>query len=208
MSRLITPSLISSISWFKNCPPTWKGKAIVDLKNQLGRVYSEPTPALTLGIKFEDAVVKATSKPADEVQGSEHFKWIVDEVRGGEFQRRTAIDLNIDGQDYCLYGKIDAYFPTIIKDIKTTSNWKGPQGYLDSFQHRMYCFNEQVECFRYLVATFDEQQHITGHYSVDVDLPDRLSLEAEIVHAVKEAITFLSASTELFNLYITRFCKK
>lgn len=209
MSRLITPSLIGSISWLKTCPPSWKAKAAKDLKNQLARIWSEPAPgsALDLGIKFEAAVVKACALTTEDVKGNEHFKWIVEETRGGEFQRRTALDINIDGQDYCLYGKIDAYFPNIIKDIKTTSNWKGADHYLCSFQHKMYCYNENMRNFRYIVAEFDDAQHIVDHHAVDVDLEDRLSLEAEIVSKVKEAISFLSASTELFNLYTTTFCK-
>jgi len=205
MSRLITPSLIGSVKWLHTCPPSWKAKAAKDLKNQLARVWSEPNAACTLGIKFEDAVVKATLLKPEEVTGSEHFKWVVEETRGGEFQRKTVVNLNIDGHDYCLYGKIDAWFPEIIKDIKTTSNWKGNDHYLGSFQHKMYCYNEDIRYFRYIVAEFDEAQHIIDHHAVDADLPDRLFLEAEIVDEIKEAIKFISSSTELFELYTTKF---
>lgn len=207
MNRLITPSLIGSISWLKTCPTSWKTKAVKDLKNQLARVWSTPSEACLLGIKFEDAVVNATINAPDKVKGSDHFKWIVEEIRNGEFQRRTTANINIDGQDYCLYGRIDAYFPEIIKDIKTTSNYKGAEHYLSSFQHKMYCYNENIRYFRYVIAEFDSSQTIIAHHAIDVDLPNRLSLEAEIVDKIKEAMAFLTASTEFLDLYTTTFCK-
>ena len=205
MSRLITPSLIGSISWLKTCPPSWKAKAALDLKNQLGRIKTPMSPALELGIRFEDAVVKATALKPEEVTGSDHFKWVVEEGRGGQFQRKTSVMLDIDGFVYCLYGKIDAWFPDIIKDFKSTSNYKGPDNYLKSFQHKMYLYNENMTKFRYVIAEFDKDQKIIGHYAVDAELNDRLALEAEIVSTIKEAIAFLSSNTELFTLYTTKF---
>ncbi len=205
MSRLITPSLISSVNWLQTCPASWKAKAVKDLKNQLARVYSELSPAQELGIKFEDAVMKATK--LDEPKGSEHFKWMVAEVKGGDFQRPTITELSIDGHDYCLYGRIDAYFRDIIKDIKTTSNWKGNDYYLNSYQHRIYCYNEKIPFFRYCIAIFDSSQNIIDHHAVDVEL-DLISLEADIVNKIKEVIAFLSVNTELFDLYISTFCRR
>lgn len=133
MSRLVTASLIGSINWYKNCYPTQKQKAAKDLRNMLARIATPASPALLLGIKFENAVCKATALKPEEVAGNDHFKWIVEETRGGQFQRKTTSMLNIDGYDYCLYGKIDAWFPDIIKDIKTTSNYKGEDSYKKSF---------------------------------------------------------------------------
>lgn len=205
MSRLITASLIGSIKWYKTCYPTQKQKAALDLRNQLGRVKTPLSPALDLGIRFEDAIIKATALKPEEVTGSEHFKWVVEEVRGGEFQRKTSVMLAIDGFDYCLYGKIDAFFPEIIKDIKSTSNYKGVENYTTSFQHKLYCYNEKVRYFRYLVGEFDKDQKLIGHHAIDIDLPDPIALEAEIVKTIKEAIAFLSSNTELFTLYTTKF---
>jgi len=207
MSRLVTASLISSISWYKNCYPTQKAKAARDLRNMLGRIATPPTPALLLGIKFENAVVKATAKKPEEIEGNDHFKWIVDETRGGEFQRKTTSMLNIDGQDYCLYGKIDAWFPDVIKDIKTTSNYKGEDSYKKSFQHKIYLYNENMQKFRYVVGVFDDFQRIVDHHAVDVELTDRLALEQDIVNTIKEAVAFLKSNTDLYNLYVTTYSK-
>ena len=207
MSRLITPSLIGSISWFKSCPLSWKAKAALDLKNQLARIRTPPSVACDLGIRFENAVVKATALKPDEVKGSEHFKWVVEEGRGGQFQRKTSVMLDIDGFEYCLYGKIDAWFPDIIKDFKTTSNYKGADNYLKSFQHKMYLYNEKMTKFRYVVAVFNDDQKIIDHHAVDVELNNRLALEQEIVSTIKEAVAFISSNTELFTLYTTVFSK-
>ena len=207
MSRLITPTLIGSISWLRSCYPSQKPKAALDLKNLLARKYGPMSPALELGIKFENAVVKATSLEPADVKGSEHFKWIVKEVRGGEFQRKTSVMLTIDDAEYCLYGKEDAWFPDIIKDIKTTSNYKGEYSYMKSFQHKMYMYNENISKFRYVIAEFDGDQKIIDHHSVDIEIVDRSALEAEIISTIKEAVAFLKQNTELFTLYTTVFSK-
>jgi len=157
------------------------------------------------GMSFEDAVCAATKQ---EPKGTEHFRAIVEECRGGEFQRVTKTFLTIDGQEYCLYGKIDVYFPTILKDIKTTGNYKGADHYTDTFQHVLYCFNEQVPDFRYLVAEFDgETDKLVNHHFVDAKL-DLSMLEEEVVSTVRSFIGFLMAHRELFELYTTTFSRK
>lgn len=206
MSRLITPSLMGSINWYLNCPPSWREKAFKDLKNQLGREYSEPmSPALQLGIKFEDAVYACAQLERDA--GSDHFKWFVAQCKGGIFQKRTRQYITIDGQQYCLFGKMDAWFPSVIKDIKTTSNYKGPEHYLASFQHKMYCYNEQITDFVYLIAEFDDTQQLIAHHSITYKAPSHDKLEKEIVDTIEEATEFLKGYPELMTLYTTKFSK-
>jgi hypothetical protein len=205
VSRLITPSLLGAIDWYLDSPRSWKEKAYKDLTNQLGRVYDNtPKPAMELGIKFEDTVYAYAGVKG---KGSTHFQWFVDECAGGVFQRKTKSIIKIDDIEYCLYGKMDVWFPDIIKDIKTTSNYKGKSHYLKTFQHKMYCFNEKIDKFRYLVAIFDDRQKIVDKDAIDYVVEDPIALEADVINRVKEAVNFLSADEELFKLFTTKFSK-
>lgn len=204
MSHLITPSLIGAISWVNNCPYSWREKATLDLRSQLVRDYSEPMgPALKLGLQFEESVY--TYAAMEESKGSDHFKWFINECKGGQFQRKTKQFITIDDQEYCLYGKIDAWWPNIIKDIKTTSNYHGEKSYLASFQHKMYCYNEKISHFRYIVGEFDADQNLIDHHAIDYTVQDPITLQDEIVQAVKEAIAYLKGRTNLWTLYTTKF---
>lgn len=204
MSRLITASLVGSIDWYLHCPVSWKEKAMTDLQNQLARVYADQMPtAIELGIKFENTVYEHANN--ENITGSDHYKWFISECKGGEFQRKTKCYLTIDGYEYCLYGKIDVWYPDIIKDIKTTSNYKGPQHYLDSIQHKIYCYSEKIKKFRYIVGEFDENQHLIGHHSIDWTTPDWDDLKIDLVRRIKGVISFLEMDDALFNLYTTKF---
>ena len=97
--------------------------------------------------------------------------------------------------------------PTIIKDIKTTSSYKGPEKYTESVQHKLYCYNERISCFRYLVAEFDANEQLIAHHAIDIDLPKHDELEKEVISTIKEVISFLSQHTELFALYTNVFSK-
>ena len=54
---------------------------------------------------------------------------------------------------------------------------------------------------------FDENQRITDHHAVDVELNDMLALEQDIVNTIKEAVAFLSTNADLFSLYTTTYSK-
>lgn len=205
MSRLITPSLLGSIAWYKDCPTSWKEKATTDLHNTLARVWDGGSVATELGQRFEATVYSVCRQTRDA--GSEHFKWFVAECQGGVFQKKSKQLIVVDDAEYCLYGKLDVWFPDIIKDIKTTSNYKGAQKYLSTFQHKQYCFTEGINKFRYLVAEFDESQKILAHYPIDYEAPDKETLKEEIVEAIRETVAFLKTNEEWFKLYTTVFSK-
>jgi len=217
MSKLITPSLVSAVRWCQEAPnshinhdplmPTWREKAPQDLRNMLARDYTEPPgPALLLGIKFEDAVYKECKAPTGK--GTPLFQEFVAECVGGQFQRITKVVVEIDGVEYCCYGKIDAYFPTIIKDLKTTSKEHvDPEGYLKSFQHEMYCLNEHIDDFRYCIAVFDANQKIVDKVNVDWHCDDREALKAKAISIIRETIAYIKVSDELFELYNTKFSR-
>lgn len=219
-SRLITTSLIGAVDWCNTAPkthidhdptkPTWRDQAFVDLDKTLNRVWdNSPKPYLDRGIKFENAVYKEAGAPTG--RGSEHFQWFVSECKGGEFQRKSKKYIDIDGFTYCIYGKLDAWFPDIIKDVKTTSKWKGDTNYLNTWQHRLYCYTENINRFRYIVAVFDDPDEgplsntIVERHAVDYVVPDREELEQDIVSKIKEVVSFLSIDPEWFDAYTNKF---
>jgi hypothetical protein len=131
----------------------------------------------------------------------------VKECEGGQFQRKTKKIVEIEGVEYCLYGKIDVWFPSVLKDIKTTSNYKGPKHYLDSFQHLMYCYTEKVYSFEYIVAVFNEEEKLITTHKVSYTCDDVGALEQEITNRVKEAVEFLKEDEDLWKLYTSKFSR-
>jgi len=208
MSRLITSSLVGAIDWYESCYESQKDKALRDLERQLARDYSEP-PGLSLrrGIEFEDMVYAYARRQTDK--GSDHFKWFVAECKGGVFQKKVKKFVKLDGIEYCLYGKLDVWFPTVIKDIKTTGRWKGDKNYLDTFQHWLYCYLADIGHFEYLVAVFDgvdeENKRVKEHHKVDFWAPNKADVETVIMATVEKVAKFMADRKELFELYTTKF---
>lgn len=208
MSRLITPSIIGAVDFLRTCPASWKEKAYTDLSNQLNRVYS-PTlpPAAALGITFENAVYSMASKNIID-KGSDYFQQCVKECIGGTFQRKTKRFIEVDGFEYCLYGKIDVFFPAIIKDLKTTSNYKGRDSYLSSMQHIIYCFNESINNFRYVVAEFngdEKSPKIIDVHLIDYVCKDMSVLRDVIIEKIRQFISFLEEDKKLLLAYTNKF---
>jgi|WetSurMetagenome_2_1015567.scaffolds.fasta_scaffold161458_3 hypothetical protein len=181
----------------------------MDLVNQLGRVWIEKPDkdTLRLGRDFEDKVYQYASIEK-EFKSSEHFRWFVDQCKGGIFQKKLRKIMNIDGEEYCLYGKSDVWFPDIIKDIKTTHAWKGEERYLSSFQHKMYCYVDGIMRFSYLVAEFQDlpKPTIVAHHEVKYETPSLELLEGEILETIAKFISNVNAESDLKLLYETKFC--
>lgn len=210
MSRLITQSLVGSVDWYTNCPPDWREKARADLVNQLSRASfeGEPPTVIRRGYLFEDAVRDHVIR--ESVKASEHFLWFLEQCRGAVFQKKVKRYVEIDGVEYCLYGRIDAWFVNVIKDIKTTGRYGGRDKYLNSFQHKLYCYIERIPSFVYLIAEFDGPQSmgpVIAHYAVDYQAPPLEELEREVITKVKEVVDFLKSDEELYTLYTTSFSR-
>jgi len=208
MSRLITASLIGAIDWLNKCPPSWKVGALEDLTNQLGRIYGPVMPGpMKRGIELETAVYAHAEHQSNS--GSIHFQWLVFECRGGVFQKKTKRFIELDGYEYCLYGKMDAWFPDVIKDVKTTGRYGGRQKYLDSFQHKLYCYLEQIGKFKYIIGEFDgdHPSKLIAHHEIEYEVQDWEELREEVLNRVKTAIEFLKGNKKLFDLYTTTFSR-
>ena len=155
MSRLITASLHSQINWYKICPQSWRGRAFTALVKSLGREYGEITGPGKRGIDFENEVYRVSR--IKKTGGSKKFQKILNSVEGGVFQKKAKKFIVIDKVEYCLYTKLDVWFPTKIIDIKTTGKWdhNSSDKYLGSFQHQLYCYVTGIQDFEYLIAVFD-----------------------------------------------------
>jgi len=208
VSRLITASLIGAVKWLDECPKSWKVKAENDLRNQLARVWVPPEPgsSLDLGIKFEAKVCDYAAREAASIASSEHFKWFVEQCRGGVFQKKARKTIMIDDEEYCLYGKIDVWFPDLMLDIKTTRNYKGEAYYLDSIQHIMYCYMESISKFRYIVAEFVEGSNLVqAHHAIEFEAKSILALRLRIDSAIRKVLEVLKSKPGFMDLYETKF---
>jgi len=207
MSKLITASLVGAVEWAQECPPSWKERAKKSLDDQLNRVWVPPEPgsSLELGIDFENKVYHYADAKLIVPAGSEHFQWFVSECRGGVFQKKTRRIIELDGEEYCLYGKIDAWFPEVIKDIKTTRNYKGQSHYTKSFQHVLYMHVEHIKRFEYLVAEFIEgQKQVVNHYKDCVEVEDTEALRAQIDDKIRRTMDFIRRNG-LMEAYTDKF---
>jgi len=208
MSRLITASLIGAIDWLNKCPPAWKTRALEDLTNQLARIYEKEMPLrMKRGIDLETAVYVHAARHNDA--GSEHFQWLVFECRGGVFQKKVKRFIELDGYEYCLYGKLDVWFPDVIKDVKTTGQYGGRQKYLDSFQHKLYCYIEQIPKFKYIIGEFqgDDEGKLIAHHEVEYEVKDWHTLHEEVLDKIRATMEFLKGDAKLLRLYATTFSR-
>ncbi len=207
MSRLITTSLLSSIDWFNNCPPDWKKKAFQDLSNTLARIRTNPNPAAKRGITFEKLLYDVLrSEKENTVTCSDSFKKIMNACKGGTFQKKIKKFIEIDGEEYCLYGKLDVDLPDKIIDIKTTGNYKGRNNYLKSMQHKLYCYITRKKKFEYIIAEFyGDSGPILKVHIIPYEVDYWKSVEEEIIDKIREAINFLKTDEVIFELYTTKF---
>lgn len=231
MALLITPTLLNSIDWFQNCPQNWKMKAYDDLKRMLSRDYSQPIPdPVKKGIEFENRVyeILQSGKNIDQLQCSDYFKQVLRICQGGKFQKKSkkimscaatydystwwknnksSLENSLTHIDsFCLYGKIDVFFPDRIIDIKTTNNFSSGK-YLKTFQHKIYCYNEKIEKFDYLVVVMDGNT-ITDVKTESYTVQDWDELREEIGKKIISVMQFFHAcgKEDLLPLYLEKFC--
>jgi hypothetical protein len=226
MSRLITASLISSVDWLRTCPDSWKERAYEGLRSSLARGAWKPTLAIKKGIAFENDVYKiiGDSKGEDGLIAfadtvSPELKRVLLTCRGGVFQNKNKEYLDIDDAEYCIYGKEDVLFKKgspmydkgHILDIKTSGKWGGRSKYLNTWQHKLYCYIERIPTFQYLVAVWEDaltdSRKIASIHTADYEVPneDFDALREEVIKKVRDTVSFLAADEELWSLYLNTF---
>lgn len=210
MAKLITTSLIGAIEFYQTCPAHWKKDALKGLSNQLNRVKWEPTPAIQNGFDFEKRVELDSHKmkhmQSFELIGTDNYKSIVNKVFKGQFQRVTKKIVNIDGVEYCLYGRIDVYFPNKIVDLKTTGSYKKDK-YLKTTQHLMYCYSENTNTFQYIIAEWDLYPTIKAVHIENYEMESREKTKEILFNRIRSAISFINKDERLKKAYNTTFCR-
>lgn len=210
MNKLITASLFNGIDWYRNCPESWRKKAFSDLKNQLSRIWVEPNEAIRRGMEFENTIYKILQLGKEnKVNCSDIFKKFLVECKGGIFQKKTKMIIEVDGVEYLLFGKMDCWFPDLIIDIKTTSkewdDWSKKK-YLESMQHVIYCYTEGISSFKYLIGLFNDGKLIEMK-SLGFNAVSQDALKKQIIDKIKEMVLFFEEHEELKILYHTKFCR-
>lgn len=208
-AKLLTPSLLNSWKWFMECPGHWKDRAYVDLSNYLNRVpmsQEKKKAIFDKGNRFERQVisvcrgVRVTNKMPT-----------VDEVAklcmGGRFQRVTKFEFkHPSGITFMIYGKKDVDFDDRTIDIKTTGEFKDPDYYTSSYQHRCYLYTDFMsgkpkKKFTYVITDFESV------YEIDIPMPDIDILRKEVFEMVDGFYNFLTSKKELENAYFKKFCR-
>lgn len=224
MSYLITSSFIDAVEWLENAPTsmtrdgsglTWKEKAYKDLRGQLAREpWGEPDPVVTRGMTFENTVYDTLEKNKDkdkdpEFKCSAEFQIFLDKCRGGLFQKKLKRFEEIDGREFCLYGKADVWMPKKIIDIKTCVSYGGSSKYLNKFQHLLYLYITDIEDFEYLVAEFGEAPNMKIKRVVPItyQVASKDTLQEMVIQRIRKAVGFIEQDEELWKLYTTTFSR-
>lgn len=210
MSRLITSSLIGSIKWHDICwNAEYKKKSYKDLYNMLARIKTPLNEVVKRGIKFENYVYNILNSPKkerlDELSCSNDFLRILRICKDGVFQKKSKSFITINNIEYCLYGKLDVWFPDLIIDIKTTKSFNRDK-YLDSMQHVIYIYNEKIETFKYVVAIFENEtsNFIKEVKEIDIDLSVDLCKE-KIIYTINKIEEFMDKNPELNKLWLEKY---
>ena len=215
-SLLITSTILDSFAWYKSAPPGhWKEKATEDFKNALNRIYTPMNEDAKRGVDFENGLYRSLYLDRDtfiERHGKQCAKFF-DECAGKTQQAKLQKTIEVDGQNYKLYGKADIFSPEKIIDIKTCSNWRGPEKYLDKSQHLLYITASNIPSFEYLVAVGDSiKDSVTEKMSwvVDCVIPIDASMSVEeasnkLADRIREFVGFLSDNKAYMDAYISVF---
>ncbi len=214
MALLITPTLLNSFDWLNNCPQSWKDRAYTDIMNTLNREPWKPNRAVRMGIDFENKVYANANRPdLSSLSASKHFIKVCERVRGYNYQKRTKLVLNVDGEEYYCFGRLDCYSPKEIIDIKTTAKFGGDAKYLAGWQHKFYTALEEVYKFTYLVAEWEnaelENFVIREVYEVPYVLdPDKIEdVIQEIKDHIRKFIDYVNFDDGMKEAYYTRYNK-
>jgi len=211
MALLITPTLLDAYDWFCKAPQSWKKRAFDDFTNKLNRTKWDPTPAIKRGIDFEKKVYANCNRDLETFKSSEIFKEVCKECKDGDFQKVLKKIIVIDGKEYLLYGKTDAWFSNIIKDIKTTKNYKGKSKYLNGWQHIIYCYVSNIPEFSYLVVEWSDEVEkddklVPGElFKISYTMGNREENKEKIEEKIKEVIEFIEGDDELSHAYYKIF---
>lgn len=212
-SHLVTADLISSVDWCLKAPDsqiknvneqlTWRQKAFTDLKQKLERVYGDMPLAAQRGIDFENKIYNCIKERKFE-EGSIVFQNILNRLKHHTFQEKIKVTEQIEEYNCFLYGKIDAYLPADMIDIKTTANFK-ESSYINSYQHKLYCYGKQEDSFTYLVVEWLDFPKIKHVHNIALRIPNMKQLKEEVHTKVLETFQNIK-DMALWEIYRDKYC--
>ncbi len=225
MKYLITSSLLDGFDFLKNCPKKWQQKAQDDFLAMLRREPRPTSEACLRGIRFERLVCDNCNKLeggelkrflyahySAKTKDKELLKQAVDSTyevaercRGGEQQIVVMRDMEINGQEYHLYGIADILFPDKIIDIKTTGCYKGDKVYRNRSQHLIYSLCTGINRFDYVVADYQEKSNPVKTEIVEIEQSQEES-EKALAEKIDNLMTFLDLAG-LKEDYVEKFTK-
>lgn len=154
---LITHSLLSSWLYAIKEDPfedaTTERDHYAEFLDVLNRVPTPVTEAMQNGIDFEDTVMSfVRGVPNLGGRWDDAAEEIASIVDGGQFQYKAKKAVTVAGNDFLLYGRLDALKAGTIYDIKFSKNYDRGK-YFGSTQHPLYLelVSEAGE-FTYLVS--------------------------------------------------------
>ena len=213
---LVTPSLLDSLAFFLDCPGSWKESAEQGLHDTLFRAPWRPTPEIEQGIAFENKIYEflRTSQFVEDFVArvnlelpnrlpAETWLFVYRVAKGASVQQVTKKVLEVEGQAFLLYGKMDLRLPSKIVDLKTTGNYKIPDKYLKKTQHLAYCLSENCERFEYWV--FEMREGAAASFNVIDASVNLVSAKLLLEDAIKGLVEFLEDKPEWKEAYLTKF---
>jgi hypothetical protein len=212
MRLLITASLLNSWQWYLNSPEP----NLDEFKTALRRERGADNKAMQDGRAFETRVrlacgdyepnereiadLEATCPDGNEL--TDEYVSTVDEiagiVSGGAWQVAVSKDVEVSGQDFLLYGRLDVLKGPWVFDIKFSHAFEIGK-YRDSPQTKMYLsLVQEVIGMRYLVSTGK---------TVAEDYYLRENVEP-IENDVRDFWNWLEGRKELLDLYVANWKAK
>ncbi len=165
MALLITQSLVSAWAYMFDCKEGQEEAAREEFERTLRREKGETSEAMQAGIDFEDAVY-AEAAGVERVAATPWepgVKTLANIIRGAQVQVKLSRPITVDGEEYLVYGILDALLAGTIFDVKFTTARGGLGGrdfygkYLNSPQHPFYFYlAPEALDFKYLVSDGEE----------------------------------------------------
>ena len=208
---LITASLLSSWIWYLQDE---SDDALKNWLTVLNREQTPDNPAMKSGRAFETRVrfltesnyqfterdvidVNETQEDVDD-EYLECVKEIAAIVQGGAWQASSSMIVNIEGIDFCLYGRRDVLKGAWVYDLKFTHTFEIGK-YLDSPQTEMYIrLTPEVLGMKYL-ACDGKTVYEDSYLREDVGLID---------NTVRDFWNWLGQNTEMKSIYCEKWQSK
>ncbi len=184
-SWLVTPSLFSSYYWYA----IKDYGEMEDFLKVLRREKTPPTKSQQAGIDFENKI-RSVCEGREEAKEGSIIEEIADYVKGGSWQVRVKREF----EGNLLYGIADVVTPSMIYDIKLTSDYDfGKYDY--SIQHLLYMYCSGIPHFKYIISD-GKRVYVEEHSWSDTSLDTLKSRIYEMLSFIEGNKAFKEAFEE------------